>query len=100
MQNAFNVVQNPKPIVRSRAFRTDMTQLERQAFGQLTSLQAARLGEEEAELNKKVDMFEPVETYLEVLHGDGKDERALNKRIALKRARYHRAGEKETEGTG
>lgn len=99
VENAFNGVQDPKPIVRSRAFRTDMRQLARQAFGQITSLEAALLEEQGAELNKNVDMFETVETYLKVLHEDGKDERALNERIALKRARYHRAREKETKGT-
>jgi hypothetical protein len=99
VQNAFNGALNPNPIVRSKAFRTDMIQLTRQAFGQITSLQAAMLEEQGAELNKNVDMFETVETYLKVLHEDGKDERALNERIALKRARYHRAREKETKGT-
>jgi hypothetical protein len=99
VQNAFNGVQGPKPIVRSKAFRTDMRQLARQAFGQLTSLEAARLEEQGAELNKEVDMFETVETYLKVLHDDGKDERDLNERIALKRARYHRGKKIEGKGT-
>jgi hypothetical protein len=76
-----------------------MKQLARQAFGQLTSLQAARLEEQGAELNKKVDMFETVETYLKVLHDDGKDERALNERIGLKRSRYHRGKKIEGKGT-
>lgn len=99
VQNGFNGVQNPKPIVRSRAFRTDMKQLASQAFGQITSLEAARLEEQGAELNKNVNMFETVETYLKVLNEDGKDEKALNKRIALKRARYHRGKKIEEQGT-
>ena len=98
VQNGFNGVQEPNPVVRSRAFRTDMRQLACQALGQMTSLQAALLEEQGAELNKKVDMFETFETYLKALDEDGKDEGALNERIALKRARYHRAREKETKG--
>ena len=90
VQNGFNGVQDPKPIVRSKAFRTDVIQLMRQAFGQITSLQAALLEEQGAEINKRVDMFETVEAYLKVVDEDGKDERALNENIALKRARYHR----------
>ena len=99
VQNGFNGVQEPKPVIRSKAFRTDRKQLADQAFGQLTSLQAAQLEEEGRGLDTRVDIFETTETLLKALDEAGKNEAVLNERIALKRARYHRAREKEKKGT-
>ena len=100
VQNGFNGVQEPNPVIRSKAFRTDELQLARQALGQITSLQAAFLEEQGAELNTKVGMVETCETFVKVLLEDGKDEGDFNKRIALKRAKYHRAKEIEVKETG
>jgi hypothetical protein len=100
VQNGFNGCQDPKPVIRSKAFRTDRIQLVRQAFGQITSLEAVRLEEEGMGLNTKVDMVKPLETFAKALLEDGKDEKALNERIALKRARYHRIKEKGSKETG
>ena len=99
VQNGFNGVQEPKPVIRSKAFRTDRKQLADQAFGQMTSLQAALFEEEGRGLDARVDIFETTETLLKALDEAGKNEAALNERIALKRARYHRVREKETKGT-
>ena len=99
VQNGFNGVQDPKPVIRSKAFRTDRIQLACQAFGQMTPLQAALMEEEGTDRNAKVNMFEAGEALLKALDEAGKGEKALNERIALKRARYHRAKEKETKGT-
>jgi hypothetical protein len=100
VQNAFRGAQNPEPIIRSRAFRTDMRQLVCQVYGQLTSLEAARLEQEGAKLNTRVDIFKTMETFLKVLDEQGKDEGDLNKRIEFKRARYHRFKETESKDKG
>jgi hypothetical protein len=65
----------------------------------MTSLQAALMEEEGRDRNAKVNMFEAGETLLKALDEAGKGEKALNQRIALKRAKYHRAKEKEIKGT-
>lgn len=98
VQNGFNGVQDPKPVIRSKAFRTDRIQLACQAFGQMTSLQAALMEEEGAGVDTKVDIFRASETLLKALDEAGKGEKALNERIALKRARYHRAKGIENKG--
>jgi hypothetical protein len=45
-------------------------------------------------------MDETFETLRKVLHEDGKGEGYLNKRIALKRPKYHRAREIKVKETG
>jgi hypothetical protein len=98
VQNGFNGVQDPNPVIRSKAFRTDRIQLACQAFGQMSSLQAALMEEEGTEMNTRVDMFKAAETLLKTLDEAGKNQGALNERIALKRARYHRAKERQIKG--
>ncbi len=91
VQEGFRGMQNPEPSIRSKALKIDMKQLARQAYGQLTSLEAAHLEEMGASQSRKVDIYGVVETFLKELKEDGKGEEDLEERLELKRAKYHRA---------
>jgi hypothetical protein len=95
VQEGFRGMQNPEPSIRSRALKIDMRHLARQAYGQLTSLEAARLEEGDTSERRKVDIYKVVETFLKELQEDGKGEEDLRKRLELKRAKYHRARQRD-----
>jgi hypothetical protein len=94
VQEAFRGMQNPEPLIRSKALKIDVRQLARQAYGHLTSLEAAHLESAESGKSEKVDIFKVLETFVKEIHEDGKDQEDLEKRLELKKAKYHRAKHK------
>ena len=99
IQTGYEGAQEENPLVREKAYVQDKRRAMSQIIGHQSSLMAMELERTNADLNMQVDMMSTFNKYIDEIERQDIDiNHELNKGIKEKRARYHRAKNKEFSG--
>jgi len=90
IQNGFKGIQGAEPLVREKAVRVDKRRLMQQANGLIVSLHAINLEEQGANKNTKAKIDDCVISYVKEIEEHWEELPDIQKRLALKRSKYHR----------